>query len=66
MGCDCGCGGTCPMCAPRLAREMFDHAYEITQAARQQVDVDASQRKTDGKGKKRKEKRRGKAKVSSN
>ncbi len=33
MGCDCGCGGTCPMCAPRLAGERFGHAYEILQTA---------------------------------
>jgi len=34
MGVDCGCGGTCPMCAPRLRREMFDHAWEIHKVAK--------------------------------
>lgn len=33
MGCDCGCGGTCPMCASRLAREMSDRAFIINQTA---------------------------------
>lgn len=38
MGCDCGCGGTCGMCAPRLEREMLDRSWEIKKVA-QQVEV---------------------------
>ena len=34
MGCDCGCGGTCGICAPRLASERLDHAYEIRKTAK--------------------------------
>lgn len=33
-GPDCGCGGTCSMCAPILERMHFDHAWEIKQAAK--------------------------------
>ena len=29
MGADCGCGGECGMCAPRLAREMSYRSMEI-------------------------------------
>lgn len=34
MGCDCGCGGTCPVCAGRLGREMSYRASVILDAAR--------------------------------
>jgi hypothetical protein len=34
MGCDCGCGGTCPLCSRILGRGMAYRSGEILYAAR--------------------------------
>ena len=34
MGCDCGCGGTCPLCSRILERGMAHRSGEILYAAR--------------------------------
>ena len=34
MGCDCGCGGTCPLCSRILARGMAHRSSVILEAAR--------------------------------
>jgi len=33
MGADCGCGGTCNICGPVLARNIMHHSYEISRVA---------------------------------
>ncbi len=34
MGADCGCGGACGMCAPRLAREMSYRSADIMEVSK--------------------------------
>ena len=54
MGCDCGCGGTCPICAGILARGMSYRASVILGAAKILDDNNTESVKTKKRGQKKK------------
>ena len=53
MGCDCGCGGTCPICSRILGRLMSEHSSIILN----HPDVVYEEKPSKTKSKKRKKKK---------
>lgn len=57
MGCDCGCGGTCPLCSRMVSSLMAFHRSEILAAA---TTLEFQKRKRPAKRKGNKKKKKGK------
>ena len=54
MGCDCGCGGTCPLCSRILGRLMDEHASVILGPDYHKIIEESKKTKKSKKGRKKK------------